>query len=1226
MKIAALHLLAFGPFTDKSIALDDGPANLHLIYGPNEAGKSSALRAMGELRFGIQLRSTDDFLHPYDRMLVGGAFIDAAGERVELLRSKGRNKTLSYMDPATRLADAARPMNGEHEQALTGGLSRSDFSAMFGLNHERLREGGRQLVRGDGELGSALFEASAGTRGIAAVLASLEDDAKLLFSSRGAAKNPTLNDAGKQFEEARKAYREALVKPADWQQRKRAHDEARAALDALHEALVAERRRVNELTELRTVEPLLRQLDLATADLEQLADVPLLAESARDERLAAEPALLRARQDAAAAAILVEDSTRALAALHVEPALIAHAAAIERFVIGVEAASRGQVEVLRLQAGIDRAEADLMTAARQIAGKGALPADVLEAVPSQAEQRALNVHFSALESLSIRAALLRQQASDVTAQLAQAAEGRAGFVRDETLRTAVFEALQRAQSLGDVAKRLSDTDRQRRELMYQIAQSLSDMDSTVGLSIPMDDDSPRYQAPIGERGLQKLRRIREAKPLLYGEIEAVRLTAELLDSRRSNLTEEQDALQVDIDVQRQRLIVLAAAGEIATADMLKETRARRDEMWARIRAEYVDGVGHVVGEQLLLDAGGRAAASPAAANSASAFESVLGDADRQADLLRADASRAAVFEECKLRIEQMLARQAEQTRSQLKYEEEHRENVDGWTNRLRLAGLPTALSPSALAEWQALRKDLIDRDDRLNGLHADRDLVLSSVSAAVQGLEDALAGAVADPSTRQRPAASLTAREVAESDMVELGNLMRRAQAWEATAAKNAAEDDARLKTLSAQREALARARAAIAEAESEKAVHRDAVAAWAARAFLAPSSTPEICRARMSELLELQARAADSAQQRQRRDEQAAIGADALMQAAHVAGLVGDAVPGPDSLRDYADALGRRLKTNLAAEHERDQLERDRQRGEAGQRVAALAVARHLATLSRLCAAARVQDADDLAAVEEAASRKRRAQADVERQRSLLAQASARSLEDLKQRLDGQDTVALDGNIERCKSRIDELEAQHAAVRVTEERTRLELDAIDSSDLAAQWRERMEQAGAKCRGAVLPWARLKLAHALLQESLRRFRDRAQAPMVQAASRYFALMTGGLYTRLLASEDDGKPVLQAERASGARISIDAMSEGTGDQLYLALRLAALELRRASHPAMPLVLDDVLITSDDERAAHILKALAEFAQGTQVLLFTHHRHVLDVGRAALPPERLAIHEL
>lgn len=58
MKILQLNLLAFGPFTDTPIDLSEGKEGFHLVFGPNEAGKSSALRALRQMVFGIPERST----------------------------------------------------------------------------------------------------------------------------------------------------------------------------------------------------------------------------------------------------------------------------------------------------------------------------------------------------------------------------------------------------------------------------------------------------------------------------------------------------------------------------------------------------------------------------------------------------------------------------------------------------------------------------------------------------------------------------------------------------------------------------------------------------------------------------------------------------------------------------------------------------------------------------------------------------------------------------------------------------------------------------------------------------------------------------------------------------------------------------------------------------------------------------------------------------------------
>ena len=110
--------------------------------------------------------------------------------------------------------------------------------------------------------------------------------------------------------------------------------------------------------------------------------------------------------------------------------------------------------------------------------------------------------------------------------------------------------------------------------------------------------------------------------------------------------------------------------------------------------------------------------------------------------------------------------------------------------------------------------------------------------------------------------------------------------------------------------------------------------------------------------------------------------------------------------------------------------------------------------------------------------------------------------------------------------------------------------------------------------------------------------------------------------------------LQGRRRAGAAVrrcaraqrGAAALSDGTRDQLYLALRLASL-MRFAEHAEpMPLVLDDVLIHFDDERARAALKVLGEFTATTQVLFFTHHARLVELAREALPEERLVEHRL
>ena len=111
--------------------------------------------------------------------------------------------------------------------------------------------------------------------------------------------------------------------------------------------------------------------------------------------------------------------------------------------------------------------------------------------------------------------------------------------------------------------------------------------------------------------------------------------------------------------------------------------------------------------------------------------------------------------------------------------------------------------------------------------------------------------------------------------------------------------------------------------------------------------------------------------------------------------------------------------------------------------------------------------------------------------------------------------------------------------------------------------------------------------------------------------RLFAELTRGAYPTILsdAGEGGGARLVAVNRAGRERF-VDALSSGTRDQLFLALRLAALSASIERAEPMPLVADDILIEFDDERTRATLEVLARVSERTQILLFTHHRHVVD----------------
>ena len=149
---------------------------------------------------------------------------------------------------------------------------------------------------------------------------------------------------------------------------------------------------------------------------------------------------------------------------------------------------------------------------------------------------------------------------------------------------------------------------------------------------------------------------------------------------------------------------------------------------------------------------------------------------------------------------------------------------------------------------------------------------------------------------------------------------------------------------------------------------------------------------------------------------------------------------------------------------------------------------------------------------------------------------------------------------------------------------------------------------------AVEAWQRLVIARGLVADTLARFERERQPAVLERAAEHFREVTAGRYERLAVR--DG--AVDAIDASGRRVDAAVLSRGTREQLYLCLRLGLVaEFSRGGARALPLVLDDVLVNFDPERAQALTHRLAAVAEEHQVLLLTCHPHVVDLVERVAP---------
>ena len=209
-----------------------------------------------------------------------------------------------------------------------------------------------------------------------------------------------------------------------------------------------------------------------------------------------------------------------------------------------------------------------------------------------------------------------------------------------------------------------------------------------------------------------------------------------------------------------------------------------------------------------------------------------------------------------------------------------------------------------------------------------------------------------------------------------------------------------------------------------------------------------------------------------------------------------------------------------------------------------------------------------------------------------------------------------------------NEKELALVGIRETVFRLRNEKEGLaKASDAAADYRQQAESCAATLKQDGARYLRFRLAAHLLQAQIERFRRENQGPLLQRSGEVFQAITRGAF-RGLAPEfsADDTPVLVGVRPDEARVPVEGMSDGSRDQLFLALRIAALTRHLEEHEPMPLILDDLLVTFDDERAMAVLPQLGALAKRTQIFLFTHHEHIVELCRQNLGEGQFHLHRL
>jgi uncharacterized protein YhaN len=157
---------------------------------------------------------------------------------------------------------------------------------------------------------------------------------------------------------------------------------------------------------------------------------------------------------------------------------------------------------------------------------------------------------------------------------------------------------------------------------------------------------------------------------------------------------------------------------------------------------------------------------------------------------------------------------------------------------------------------------------------------------------------------------------------------------------------------------------------------------------------------------------------------------------------------------------------------------------------------------------------------------------------------------------------------------------------------------------------------------AMKRWQVLAVVCRILEDIRTSYERERQPETLKEASHYLTRLTQGRYSRVWTPL--GEKTLRVDDAEGHSLPIESLSRGTREQLFLSLRLALAAGYARRGAELPMVLDDVLVNFDADRAIAAAEVLRDFAaQGHQLLVCTCHEHIekifaqLDVPLNRLP---------
>jgi uncharacterized protein YhaN len=1151
MRFDFLNLRAFGHFTEYELVFNQSKS-FHLLYGPNEAGKSTTLRSITHLLYGFPQQTSDSFLHTNSKLRIEGQLKKNSGEVLHFVRRKGIKNTI--LDPSGNTLD------DNVVNTFLQGISEEQFLNMFALDHVRLREGGESLLQSGGNLGESLFSAASGINMLRTVFEDLEKKSGELFKKRGS--TPEINKLLKEEKDLRKKIMDNQLKIQAWKDLERTYSEGKKQTDNIRLKVRELQSNLEKLQRLKITLPKIAKQKELHQKLTNLGIVPTLQENAVELRKESQLELDRAVNDrkkaeSDSAELLLEIEKIKIPTGIVEQELVIDSLYREvqsyqnnmKRIPKLEGESRIlEDRVLSMMKEIDPDHADL-----QNIDSYRIPAVKKETIRELCKEKPL---------LDQRLLEIEKQRKSILDELL--------VKKEELSKIPEVPNTDELENMIDVVKRAGDIDTALSSLLSEYTLKESQINEAV-------DQLPLWNGPY--------------KDLLKLEIPRLTETIKKFEQEHFELVQRLQRLRDSIDVQKElinqheeKIRELESLAEIPSEEKLLSVRTNRDQEWKLIREQ----LHRKLTSQEAMDF---SKGEPNEGN----FEKSIQDADNIADKMRFEAAkvgeknkRLSDIDSCKKKIVEL------QSEEQIILKD-----LASWDSAWLHLWEPSTLiplTPGEMNEWlgkyehikmlvkenEKAKKTLIDLENKRNQLQI--------------GLTSALSALVHLP--KEHTIQELL--RIAENHFKKIQTVREDLKSL----STGIIDIEGRLKTNEAQRieinDEVNEWNKKWSEAIQNTNISKN-ISVKVAESIL--SKYEELSRS-YAELKRIEKDSHSLTIQITQFKESVfsllhsidlKIGlesADLIVNHLHAA------------LQNAKEDQINRINLTKQLDRQKEIIKDAKEREDKANSV-----------IGNLLNAANCSNLQELIEVENMISLRNEYVEELQEiEEELILNGNGLSLQDILEEAKevAHDTIRIE--IDEIKRQLDDIEPLQSQLEqdygVVKKEYEEKVKGNSISTIEAE--QEKESLFSQLANVVDQYVNLKLASALLQRGIEHYRNQNQDPILSRASELFARLTLQSFTGLQVDYDEkDQPVLMGVRTSGEKVPVAGMSDGSTDQLYLALRIASIEKFSKENEPIPFIVDDILVHFDDTRSKETLKILVELSKKTQIIFFTHHARLVEI---------------